>query len=96
MTPDTVEFVHKDEAQPIIDAVTCIVRHNINFRHISNVHIKIGRWNYHPTQGTIYRDGDKGALPVRGLSALLHALGVETSEAETPPASSLVSRIEVE
>ena len=56
---------------PTIDAALAhLVQRGFPARPINQNQIKIGRINYYPTTGTVYRDGALRPLPRRGFASL--------------------------
>lgn len=55
-------------------ATAALSRAGVHFQQPSGFQIKVGRFSFYPTKGTIFRDGDLQARSERGLPAFLRIL----------------------
>lgn len=61
-------------------AASVLKANGIRFQ-IKTIHqIKVGKLNFYPTRGTIFRDGDAGALKHNGLEAFLKIASSKEAE----------------
>jgi hypothetical protein len=51
-----------------------LIEHGISFEQMTDYQLKIGRINFYPGKGTIFRDGDKTRHSVIGLEGLADLL----------------------
>lgn len=51
-----------------------LAEHDIPFKQTSEYQLKIGRFNFYPSKGTSFRDGDKARHGVTGLEGLTELL----------------------
>ena len=64
--------VNPEKCSPTVQqAIRWLTEARISF-DLKTVHqIKVDDLNFYPTRGTIFRDGDPGALPEHGLAAFI-------------------------
>lgn len=55
-------------------AAAALTRAGVHFHQPSGFQIKVGRFSFYPSKGTIFRDGEMHAREVRGLPAFLRLL----------------------
>jgi len=64
------------DQERMVEAARYLLRNNrIPIRRPSHTQLKVGRLNFWPQSGKIYRDGDLKSLPEQGLAAFAQALG---------------------
>ncbi|HEV7326492.1 MAG TPA: hypothetical protein VGN91_15630 [Bosea sp. (in: a-proteobacteria)] len=66
------QYVSLNECSPMMRKAASMLKANgVRFQIKTVHHIKVGELNFYPTRGTIFRDGDAGALKQNGLEAFL-------------------------
>lgn len=69
---------HTHHSDPMGQARQWLTERGIPFEQMTDYQLKIGRINFYPGKGTIFRDGDKArhsAIGLEGLTDLLKADG---------------------
>lgn len=64
-------------------AIKALLQLKIPFQKTSEFHLKVGDWNFWPSSGSIYRDGDPQKRPERGLDAFIKLIKSEYSDEES-------------
>lgn len=90
-------YVNLNECSPITRKAASVLKANgVRFQIKTVHHIKVGELNFYPTRGTIFRDGDAGALQQNGLDAFLKLVRPQEVEDDVvddePPANSSLVR----
>ena len=62
--------IQPDDDPRMVAAIIWLCRNRIRFVRVTAHQLKIADLSFYPVKGTIYRDGDAGALPQRGLPSL--------------------------
>jgi len=66
---------HLDDSPAMRAALRWLTQAGLRFTRPTRYQLKIGALSFYPDKGTLYRDGDRQALPERGLPALQSLLG---------------------
>src|SRR5215218_8723195 len=61
---------HLDDSPAMRAALRWLTQAGLRFTRPTRYKLKIGALSFYPDKGTLYRDGDRQALPERGLPAL--------------------------
>ena len=69
-TPTT----YPDDSPAMRAALHWLTQAGVVFTRPTRYQLKIGPLSFYPDKGTLYRDGDRQALPDRGLPALQRLL----------------------
>lgn len=65
---------HTHHPDPMSQARQWLIERGISFEQMTDYQLKIGRINFYPGKGTIFRDGDKTRHSVIGLEGLADLL----------------------
>lgn len=75
------QYVNLNECSPIMRKAASMLKANgVRFQIKTVHHIKVGELNFYPTRGTIFRDGDAGALKQNGLEAFVKLVRPKVAE----------------
>ena len=70
----TTPITDPDDSPAMQTALRWLTQAGLRFTRPTRYQLKIGALSFYPDKGTLYRDGDRQALPERGLPALQHLL----------------------
>ena len=76
---------HPDDSPAMQAALGWLTQAGLRFTRPTRYQLKIGPLSFYPDKGTLYRDGDRQALPERGLPALQALLGNHQPRASGRP-----------
>jgi hypothetical protein len=71
----TTVITYPDDSPAMQAALRWLTQAGLRFARPTRYQLKIGPLSFYPDKGTLYRDGDRQALPERGLPALQALLG---------------------
>jgi hypothetical protein len=74
-SPTITPTSYADDSQAMRAALRWLAQAGLRFTRPTRYQLKIGPLSFYPDKGTLYRDGDRQALPERGLPALQALLG---------------------
>ena len=66
-----LNLIFSDDDLSMLEAITKLNCAGVTFTRTSKHQIKVGDLSYYPTRGTIFRDGDAGAMDDRGLEVFM-------------------------
>jgi hypothetical protein len=79
------EYVRSKHSLKMGLAIKRLKELGIEFDKVSEYQIKVGEWNFYPSKGTIFRDGDPRKLRDHGLEAFTRIIRPDTANLRALP-----------